>query len=293
MPGQSGLLSVIIPTLNEETDLPATLSRARAACRASGTRFIVADCNSRDRTVELARAAGAHVVLGGTSRATAMNLGAGAAEGSAMLFLHADSRPPEGFDARVLGALARPGVVGGAFDFDFASHPLSKGIPRQMLKLVRITNRIRFRWTGNFYGDQGIFVASDVFRAMGGFPEVGLMEDLYFSRRLKHLGRLVILSPPIRTSPRRFLIRGVLRQYFADLRLLAGESLSVKSERAFQRYNHLNCAGHGAGHGGAGNSERRDGTIIQKRSPPSDATSSAHRCRTGEKAGIVGESVAG
>lgn len=261
-------LSVVIPTLNEAAALPATLEHARAVMQARGTRFVVADCGSRDDTHEIARSFGADVIHGATSRASALNLGAayalgrwgGGGGGGGLLFLHADCKVPDGFDRLVLEALAKPGVVGGAFDFNWASHPLSRGVNRELLRMVKVSNRIRFRWTGNFYGDQGIFVGAETFHRLGGFPGVGLMEDVRFCQKLKAAGRVAVVSPGIKTSPRRFLTRGVVRQFVADLMLLGQDACGLTPERAWDRYNRLNRTGDyrthrrrlGAGAGEAG-----------------------------------------
>lgn len=240
-------LSVVIPTLNESAALPGTLERVRAASARSLCEVVVSDCGSTDATTELARAGGARVVSGGTSRATAMNLGARVAVGEALLFLHADCKVPGRFDERVVRFLASGGC-GGGFDFNWATHPLCHGVNRQLLRAVRVANRIRFRWTGNFYGDQGLFVRADVFRALGGFPELPLMEDLEFSRRLRrfarnHGARVGVLTPAIKTSPRRFLTRGVVRQFVDDLMLLSKDALGLDVRRPVERYNGLNRSG--------------------------------------------------
>jgi rSAM/selenodomain-associated transferase 2 len=235
-------LSVVIPTLNEQAALPSTLDWTLSALRNPTTEILVSDCGSSDETPQLALGRGVRVVLAGTSRATALNLGARAASGQALLFIHADSKLPVGFDEMVLRALDKPDVVGGAFDFNWASHPLSKGVNRELLRLVRVLNRIRFRWTGNFYGDQGIFVLREVFERLGRFPEVRLMEDLRFCRKLKQVGRTAVLNPAIKTSPRRFVTRGVLRQLTCDLTLLARESTGLSAESAWESYNALNAS---------------------------------------------------
>lgn len=254
------VLSVIIPTLNEAAALPATLEYAHRARRHPRTEFIVSDCGSTDATRDIARRFGAHVVCGGTSRATALNLGANAARGSGLLFLHADSKLPRAYDVAILNALSKPSTVGGAFDFNWSSHDLSHGLNRQYLRAIRIINRIRFRWTGNFYGDQGIFVSAETFHRLGGFPEVPLMEDIKFSQKLKNAGKVAILSPAIRTSPRRFVSRGVLRQFACDLRLLTLDACGLTPDRLWQRYNDLNKS---AAYRGRGVSERKAGKTSQ------------------------------
>ena len=237
------VLSAIIPTLNEADHLSATVRLLRERQGGEGVEVVVADCGSSDGTVALASELGCRVVTRATSRAVAMNRGAAAARGDILLFLHADSQLPRRFDLTIARAVDR-GCVGGAFDFNWSSKPRSRGVERELLRIVRMTNRIRFRWTGNFYGDQGIFVRRDVFVRLGGFPEVPLMEDIRLCQKLKRVGRLAVLQPPVKTSPRRFLARGVVRQFLADLRLLACESCGLNPRRAWGSYNRLNRLGH-------------------------------------------------
>ncbi len=234
------MLSIIIPTLNEALTLPRTLAHTREAAGRTGIDLIVADCNSRDHTVRVARGMEARVTGGGTCRADAQNRGAVLASGDVLLFLHADSWLPAGFPERIGRALADTRVVGGAFDFEFGPHPDAHGLARHLLDWVVLINRIRYRWTGNFYGDQAIFVRRTVFDQVGGFPPVRLMEDIGLSCRIKGLGRTAILRPPILTSPRRFLSRGVARQFAADLVLLTCASFDASPHGLWEKYNGWN-----------------------------------------------------
>jgi glycosyltransferase involved in cell wall biosynthesis len=205
--------------------------------------MVVSDCNSPDGTAAVARSLGLAVVTDGTCRAEALNLGARAAGGDVLLFLHADSVPPAGFVRRIRRALVDPAVVGGAFDFRLGPHPLNRGINRKLLGFVTFCNRVRYRFSRGFFGDQGIFVRRTVFERVGGFPAVRLMEDLRFCRRMAAEGRTAIL-PPMDTSPRRFVTRGVLRQFVQDLVLLSCDSWGVCPEDLWAHYNRLNHAGH-------------------------------------------------
>lgn len=239
------VISVIIPTLNEAKLLPSTVSRTRNAA-VDLVEIIISDSGSRDDTLDLAMHAlpADRVIAGARSRADALNRGARQARGNVLLFLHADSRLPVGFDRLIDRALSNPSIVGGAFDFEFATPPQCGALDRCLLDWVVLCNRIRFRWTGNFYGDQSIFVRRDIFDRIGGFPLLELMEDIELSRRLALAGRTAILRPPILTSPRRFMTRGVVRQFAEDLALLACHSLGAEPRILWRRYNRLNRQAH-------------------------------------------------
>src|SRR6185503_6190357 len=102
-------------------------------------------------------------------------------------FLHADTALPAGAGAAVLGALGDPAVVGGRFDVRLDSR-------RPLLRVVAWLMNRRSRLTGISTGDQGIFVRRAAFDALGGYPDIPLMEDIELTRRLKRLGRLASLD---------------------------------------------------------------------------------------------------
>lgn len=234
------MISIVIPTLNEARSLPETLSHTLRAARGDDIELIVSDCGSRDGTQEFVRDQRLQLVCGGMCRAGALNAGAGMARGDVLLFLHADSLLPEGFTNRIRHALTSAKVIGGAFEFDFSGRPHADKWIEHCLRSVVMCNRIRYRWTHNFYGDQCIFVRRHIFQRVGGFPRVRLMEDIGFCQRIKRFGRMAILQPPVRTSPRRFVDRGVLRQFIEDLTLLGFASLGIQAERRWHEYNAWN-----------------------------------------------------
>ncbi len=198
-PTTSMRLAVVIPTLNEELELPATLPRALA----TGDEVCVSDGGSNDATIDIARSLGARVVTGPPGRGAQLNRGAHATESQVLLFLHADTRLPEGAAGLVRGAIA-DGAVGGGFRIRYDPEP---GLLRYGLRLSTMRNRL----TGCPPGDQAQFVRRDAFVALGGFRDWPILEDLDFIRRLKRFGRLRIIDDPVVTSARRFLKQGTVR----------------------------------------------------------------------------------
>ena len=148
-------------------------------------------------------------------RGRQMNAGARAAGGDALLFLHADTRLPEGAAEAIAAALADPSVVGGRFDVQFAN-------PRWPFRMIAFMMNRRSRLTGIATGDQGIFVRRSAFDSLGGYPDIPLMEDIDFSARLKRRGRLACLPLRVTTSARKWEREGVLRTIalMSTLRLL-------------------------------------------------------------------------
>ena len=212
--GQSELrdISVIVPALNEAESIEAALTRARAA---AVREIIVVDGGSSDGTAALAEPLADRVITAPRGRASQMNTGAALARGAVVLFLHADTRLPSGFDQLVLTALADPRVAGGRFDVS-----LEPGSP--LIRLTAALINVRSRLSRIATGDQAIFARRSVFAEMGGFPDIPLMEDVAFSRALKRRGRVACLRQRVVTSSRRWRKHGVVRTILLmwSLRLL-------------------------------------------------------------------------
>jgi hypothetical protein len=157
-----------------------------------------------------------------------MNAGAAEAEGAILIFLHADTILPAGFDGLVRAGLRDPEVVGGSFALAFEPCP-------PLLKINEVTANWRARALGLPFGDQALFVRASVFRLLGGFRDMPLMEDVDFVRRLARAGRLAFLRPPVRTSSRRY-DQGILRRTLRNKAVLLGYFLGVPSERLARLY---------------------------------------------------------
>lgn len=229
-------LSILIPTLNEAAYLPGTIAAARARATQTEPEIIVSDCGSADGTQELARRLGDRLVVANplpTSRAAALNTAAPLAKGEVLLCLDADTIVPAGYDRLIAMALADPAVVGGAFEFQLDGHGLA-------LRLVEVINRIRYRIWPYYYGDQGIFVRSEAFRRVGGYAERRLLEADDFCRRLRRLGRLVLLRQYMTTSARRFLAGGTLRVLARDAWIWWLDLLYRPTERFGDAYQQEN-----------------------------------------------------
>jgi rSAM/selenodomain-associated transferase 2 len=227
---RSGLeLSIVIPARNDAAALRATLDHLERLEVPDAVEVIVAAAADRSATEQAVAARASVVWPDGSTRARLMNAGAAVATAPVLFFVHADSAPPLDAVPRIRGALERPGTVGGAFEFRFAER-------RASLLVVTVLNRLRYRITRNYYGDQGLFVRADVFRRLGGFRDVALMEDLDFSRRLRRTGRTVLIRTPVLTSARRFLTRGPWRTLLFCGWLLLLYTLGFDTERYAERW---------------------------------------------------------
>jgi len=222
-------VSIVIPARNDAAALVRTLSRLARVAGAGESEVIVAGAGDREAT---ARAIGEQARLiwpGGSTRAELMNAGAAAARGDVLFFLHADSFPSPRALTLIAEALSDPRAVGGAFEHLFDE-------PSVSLRLITYINRIRYRLTRNYYGDQGIFVRASVFRELGGYRDLRLLEDLDFTQRLKRRGRSLLVREPLRTSGRRFLARGPWRTFFFIVWLLALHTLGLDTQRYAERW---------------------------------------------------------
>lgn len=188
-------VSVVIPTLNEEETIGATLE---AMALVDGEiEVIVADGGSDDRTIEIARQFGARVIGSERGRGTQMHKGAQAARGQTFLFLHADTIAPRDLVKQINEALLDDvTAVGGNFDVRFDGTSRAARLMTWLYpKLAKL---------GLCYGDSGIFVRATMYKEIGGFNSYPLFEDLDFIKRLKKRGRMIHLPVELVTSSRRF-----------------------------------------------------------------------------------------
>jgi rSAM/selenodomain-associated transferase 2 len=202
----SPTISVIIPTLNEEKTLGHTLSGLSIA---EISETIIVDGGSTDQTISIAEAfcaaaSNVRIVIAPAGRARQMNEGAKACRGDILLFLHADTRLPPEAKSMVETALTDPAVMGGRFDVRFDS-------PATWGTIISTLMNWRSRLSGLATGDQALFVRRLAFEQLGGFPDIPLMEDIEFSRRLKRTGRTAALHQTVTTSFRRWEQQGPLR----------------------------------------------------------------------------------
>jgi rSAM/selenodomain-associated transferase 2 len=226
-------ISVIIPALDEEESLPATIR----SCREAGEcEVIVADGGSRDGTAEVARRLADRVIGAPRGRSSQMNAGAGVARGDVLLFLHADTLlPPCGLDA-IRRALRDRRVAGGAFRVVLLPSPGAGAYARAMLSLTGWMINFRAALTRSSTGDQAIFLRSGTFRELGGYRGIPLMEDVELSRAMRAKGRTVLLPNRVGTSGRRWEAWGPCRTILRMWRLRLGYSLGMAPERCAELY---------------------------------------------------------
>ncbi len=223
------MLSVVIPTLNAAATLPRTVA-SLAEGRAYISEIVVSDGGSSDGTVEAARSAGAQVLEAPRGRGAQLRAGAEAAGGDWLLFLHADTALAPGWTAAVLGFVGDQANVDRAGYFRFAlddASPPARRIERWV--------HWRCRALALPYGDQGLLLSVGLYRAIGGFALLPLMEDVDLVRRL---GRrhLACLEATAITSAERYRRDGYWRRPLRNLTCLGLYLAGVSPQRIAKLY---------------------------------------------------------
>ena len=196
-------LSIIVPVLNEAATIGSFLDALPMRCK-SRPEVIVVDGGSNDATRSHALPRCDQLILSRPGRALQMNAGAKRAGGSILWFLHADSSLPQHPDRAITQALSGSQFAWGCFDVRLSG-------TRPMLRVVEVMMNWRSRLSAICTGDQGLFMTREAFQAVGGFPEISLMEDIAISRRLKSISRPARISLPLITSSRRWERKGIAR----------------------------------------------------------------------------------
>lgn len=214
------ILSAIVPTLNAGNGLAECL-----ASLSDADELIVADGGSADKTLAIARAAGAIIVNSEIGRGVQLAQGAAAARGDALLFVHADTRLSAGWRTLAenhLAASQRPACFRLKLD-DWA----------WQARVIERTVVLRTRLAGLPYGDQGLLVSRMAYDAAGGFHPLVLMEDVDLLRRLL---KPAILEGDALTSADRWRRDGWARRSLRNLACLSLWRLGVSPERIAKIY---------------------------------------------------------
>lgn len=188
------LISIIIPTWNEEKKIEPLLNQIESL---SGEKeILIVDGGSKDRTVKLVEQR-AKVLQSELGRAKQMNKGAQEAKGEIFWFVHADAKIS--LDSlKEIEKASQKGALAGYFRMYFHDDK------RLFFRWLSWSSNLRARWFHLIFGDQGLFIHKQLFRELGGFKEIELMEDWDISRRLLRVSKAVQINCLIGTSARRF-----------------------------------------------------------------------------------------
>jgi rSAM/selenodomain-associated transferase 2 len=193
-------LSIIVPTLNEQTHLQATLASVDLG---PADDLIVVDGGSHDATRHIARQFTSRVLSAPRGRARQMNVGAGQARGDVLLFLHADTQlPPGGLDS-VRHIMRQPQIAGGAFRLRLMP-------PTCGLRIVAWGANLRTRIGKRPYGDQALFIRRSLFIAIGGYADTPFLEDVQLVKALRQYGKLAIMPQAVYSSGRHWQRDGLI-----------------------------------------------------------------------------------
>lgn len=220
-------VGVVIPTLNEALHLPGILEDMERL--AAPHEVVVVDGGSRDDTLELARSAGVRAVSAPLGRGPQLNAGAAALECEWLCFLHADVRMPGAARAELERAAADPAL-------QVAVWGLKIDAAGFWPRFMELGTLLRDRIGGLPYGDQGLLVRRELFQAVGGFPELPIMEDVALIRMLGRRARIERLRARLVVSPRRWQREGPYRSWIRNGLLLSAYLAGASPRRLVRWY---------------------------------------------------------
>ena len=222
--------SIVIPVWREEAIIVSTIAHVHALDPGGRCEVIVVDGDPSGSTRRAIHDDGVVVLTSEKGRGVQLNAGAAAARGGILVFLHADTRLPEGALDEIDAALRDPGVVGGAFALRFDS---TRRVYRFMSWVVTRMTRLNRRP----YGDQAIFLRKNELEKLGGFAPVPIMEDVDLVGRIRRAGgRMRMLDTPVLTSCRRMDAEGIVRRVATNLVMTALFRLGVSPQRLSRWY---------------------------------------------------------
>jgi len=213
------MITIIIPTLNSEESLAATMSALVPGAVDGIVRdVVVVDGGSRDQTMAIVEASGAQIVNAARGRGSQLAAGVAEARSDWYLFLHADTVLERGWEQEVRAYIERVGAGArplSAAAFRFALDDIGF-LPRLLEWMVGL-RCLLFRLP---YGDQGLLIPKQLYQGTGGYRALPLMEDVDLVRRIGRR-RIVMLRSQAVTSAVRFRRDGYVLRSARNLVCLA------------------------------------------------------------------------
>lgn len=217
---------MVIPVINELATITSAVDRAWAA---GASEVIVVDGGSQDGTLERLASLRCQTVQSAPGRARQQNAGAKIASGAILLFLHADCWLDPGAIRQIEKCCNETQNVWGAFRQSIDAAGMS-------YRLLELGNLLRATWLRSIYGDQGLWVCRELFQRQGGFPDVGLLEDVLMSRLLNPVRAPVVLPGRLHVSARRWMRNGVLCQTLQNWKIVWDWRRGTTIDRLAERY---------------------------------------------------------
>ena len=222
------LHTIVIPTLNEEAEIQACLMQLQGL-RARGFEVIVVDGGSIDKSPQLVEGLCDQFISTKRGRAAQMNTGARQAMGKFIFFLHVDTRLPEDF-SEIINSIETDKHSWGRFDVKLSGQ-------QWPFRVIETMINSRSRLTGIATGDQVIFMTQEIYRAVDGFPEIALMEDIAMSRKLRNIYSPLCLRERVMTSSRRWEKHGITSTIIKMWWLRFAYFIGVNPEKLVTQYD--------------------------------------------------------
>ena len=194
-------ISIIIPVLNEEQSVKALLQQLQLY-RQQGHEVIVVDGGSDDETVSISKPLADKVITSDAGRAKQMNNGVEESTNEVLWFLHADTSIPENVIETIQESLNK---------YDWGRFNIKLSGSHFLFRIIEKMINIRSCLSGVATGDQGIFVKRKIFKSIGGYPEILLMEDVVLSKKLKTISQPICIKETLTTSSRRWKKNGIIK----------------------------------------------------------------------------------
>ena len=223
-------ISVIVPVLHEGENINILRDHLRGLDGGRDVEIVIVEGARERDTLKALRAKDVKRVISPMGRGVQMNRGAEASRGEILLFLHADTFLPDKAFIKIRETLDDERIWAGAFSLRFYDAPFYMRIFQPLHDLRGLVTRVAF-------GDQGFFIRRGRFFEMGGFRELKVLEDLDMMVRLRRSGKKIrIRREKVRTSARRYLEKGPIKNLSINIFLISAYYLGMDTDRYHDLY---------------------------------------------------------